>query len=100
MSSRGRESAMDRYNALMMEWPEWWNWELEFSPHLLKRMIDRGFSQTDLREMLELADGFQVDADPDRFAIFTHREQVQWVVIVEPDQDANVLVVITAFPVI
>src|SRR5690606_33909511 len=21
-------------------WPDWWQWELEFTPHLLKRMFD------------------------------------------------------------
>jgi len=31
----------------MTEWPEWWGWELEFTSHLLKRMIDRGFSEAD-----------------------------------------------------
>ncbi len=34
-------------------WPEWWDWELELSPHLLKRMADRGFSELDLRAMLD-----------------------------------------------
>lgn len=28
-------------------WPEWWHWEIELSPHLLKRMADRGFSEAD-----------------------------------------------------
>ena len=26
-------------------WPKWWDWELELSPHLEKRMEDREFSQ-------------------------------------------------------
>ena len=31
------------------DWPEWWQWELDCSnPHLAKRMIDRGFSETEL----------------------------------------------------
>ena len=33
-------------------WPDWWDWELELTPHLLKRMIDREFSEVDLRIML------------------------------------------------
>jgi len=37
-------------------WPEWWDWELELSPHLLKRMLDRGFTESDLRRMLEQLD--------------------------------------------
>jgi hypothetical protein len=36
------------------QWPDWWEWELDLSlPHLRKRMIDRGFSETDLLTMLE-----------------------------------------------
>jgi len=34
-------------------WPEWWDWELDLSPHLLERMVDRGFSEVDLRRMME-----------------------------------------------
>ena len=42
----------------MVEWPQWWSWELEFSPHLLKRMVDRSFNEADLRLMLENAIGY------------------------------------------
>jgi hypothetical protein len=41
----------------MVEWPEWWQWELELSPHLLKRMLDRRFNETDLRLMVAAARG-------------------------------------------
>ena len=34
------------------EWPDWWDWELEFTPHLIKRMIDRQFNEVELRAML------------------------------------------------
>jgi hypothetical protein len=33
--------------------PNWWHWELEWTPHLLKRMEDRQFNEVDLREMLQ-----------------------------------------------
>ena len=33
-------------------WPEWWDWDIEFTPHLLKRMEDRNFDEVDLRDML------------------------------------------------
>lgn len=33
--------------------PDWWNFELELSPHVEERMIDRGFSEVDLRLMIE-----------------------------------------------
>lgn len=35
-----------------MEWPDWWEWELELSPNLEKRMGERDFTKIDLREML------------------------------------------------
>ena len=38
-----------------MEWPAWWEWELEITPHLEKRMEDRDFTEIELREMLEQA---------------------------------------------
>ena len=37
--------------------PEWWEWDLELSSHLLKRMVDRDFNEPDLRAMLETAAG-------------------------------------------
>jgi len=36
-----------------MRWPAWWVWELELTPHVLKRMVDREFTELDLRQMLE-----------------------------------------------
>jgi hypothetical protein len=37
----------------MDQWPGWWHWELEFSAHVYKRMLDREFDEVDLRQMLE-----------------------------------------------
>ncbi len=48
------------------DFPEWWDWPLELSPHVLKRMVDRGFSEADLRTMLEDAQGISEDAAPGR----------------------------------
>ena len=38
------------------DWPDWWEWELEFTSHLEKRMEDRDFTELDLRAMLERAE--------------------------------------------
>lgn len=35
-----------------MNWPAWWAWELEITPHVEKRMEPRGFTEIELREML------------------------------------------------
>ncbi len=83
----------------MNEWPEWWEWELELSPHLLKRMLDRSFSEVDLRVMMEGASSFREDRQPGRWVVETEREAKPWEVIVEPDSADSLLVVITAYPV-
>lgn len=44
-----------------IDWPPWWEWELELTPHLLKRMLDRRFTEVELREMLETATGYRTD---------------------------------------
>ena len=40
------------------DWPDWWEWELEFTSHLEKRMEDRDFTELDLRAMLERAESY------------------------------------------
>ena len=81
------------------KWPLWWEWELELSPHLLKRMLDRRFTEVDLRTMLDVASAFRRDVAPERWVIDTRHARRSWEVIVEPDAEAQLLVVITAYPV-
>lgn len=83
----------------MPTWPEWWEWELELSPHLLKRMLDRDFSEIDVRRMLTSATGLRPDIVPGRWVAETRHRRRAWEVIVEPDPGPQVLVVITAYPV-
>ncbi len=80
-------------------WPNWWEWELELTPHLLRRMEDRDFSEVDLRGMLELAVAFRSDVVEGRWVIATRFRQQPWEVIVEPDPLDTLLVVITAYKV-
>lgn len=83
----------------MSEWPTWWNWELELSQHLLKRMIDRRFNEVDLRKMLEDATGYEANLEPDRWTIETLHADQPWHIIVEPIPSESVLLVITAYSV-
>jgi hypothetical protein len=79
-------------------WPDWWEWELDCSnPHLAKRMVDRSFNEADLRDMLERATGFRPDAVEGRYIIETTRDGRTWEVIVEPDDAAELLIVVTAY---
>jgi len=79
-------------------WPEWWDWELELSSHLFKRMLDRSFSELDLRTMLEHSRGYRPDIVEGRWVIVTSHRRRTWEVVVEPDFNARRLVVITAYP--
>jgi len=80
-----------------LEWPNWWNWEVEFTSHLIKRMLDRQFNEVDLRTMLADASGYAQMPDG-RSIVFTQREGHPWEVVVEPDATDRVLLVITAYP--
>ncbi len=80
-------------------WPQWWDWELELTPHLLKRMEDRGFNEVDLRTMLEHARSYRRDIVEDRWVIETRHQGRLREVILEPEANGELLVVITAYPV-
>lgn len=82
-----------------MQWPDWWEWELELSPHLEKRMVDRDFTEIDLRTMLEHAEAYRMDVVEGRWVIETRHRRNPWHVIVEPDASESLLVVVTAYPV-
>ena len=80
-------------------WPSWWEWEIQLSPHLLKRMVDRGFREVDVRQMLSSATAFRRDIVAGRWVIETRYRRARWEVIVEADSDAQLIVVVTAYPV-
>lgn len=80
-----------------MQQPEWWSWEIELSPHVLKRMVDRGFNEIALRQMLEDAADIAPDPHSGRWIIRSVWERRRWVVIVEPSAVDRVVVVITAY---
>lgn len=82
----------------MISWPQWWSWELELSPHLLKRMVDRCFTEVELRLMFENATDYHADVEPGRWELLTSHENRPWRVIVEPDEAQQLLVVVTAYP--
>ncbi len=83
----------------MPTFPEWWNWDLSFSPHAELRMEQRGVTEVEVRAMLERATGFEASVVEGRFMIQTRRGPGSWLVIVEPDADARLLVVVTVYEV-
>jgi hypothetical protein len=62
-------------------------------------MGDRDFDELGVRRMLSVASGFHPDVAPDRWVIETRHRRGPWEVVVEPDLDTQLLVVITAYPV-
>ena len=82
-----------------MNWPDWWNWELEITPHVEKRMEQRDFTEIALREMLNRARGLWPDEYHGRFVVESRYHQEGWEVIVEPDFEEELLVIVTAYPV-
>lgn len=88
---------MERYVS-KRRWPPWWAWELEFSPHLLKRMDDRRFTEVDLRRMLEQATGHRRDTVAGRWVIQTRHRRRVWEVIVEPLITEQLVLIVTAYP--
>jgi len=59
----------------------------------------RGVTEVDVRAMLERATAFEPSVVEGRFMIRVARDSRPWIVIVEPDKDASLLVVVTAYEV-
>jgi hypothetical protein len=79
--------------------PEWWFWELSFTGHAELRMEQRGVTEVDVRAMLEHATRYEASVVEGRFMIHAVHKQRPWIVIVEPDVDAKLLVVVTPYEV-
>ena len=62
-------------------------------------MIDRRFTEVDLRHMMERAIGLAPDVQEGRWTVFCRHGKRRWEVIVEPDLEQQLLVVVTAYPV-
>jgi hypothetical protein len=62
-------------------------------------MADRGFTEVELRDMLERAASLRRAIVPERWVVGTRHRRRRWEVIVEPDHEAQLLVVITAYPI-
>jgi hypothetical protein len=59
-------------------------------------MEDRGFTEIELRDMMEVASGLSPQATG-RWAVESRWHGREWKLIVEPDPTAEQLVVITAY---
>ena len=78
-------------------WPPWWNWELVLIPHLHRRLKKRGFTEVELRRMMEHALGYRRDHIEGRWVIETRHQRRRWAVIVEPVPEKEQLEVLTVY---
>jgi hypothetical protein len=62
-------------------------------------MEQRGVTEVDVRAMLERATALKPSVVEGRFMIYVSRNNRPWIVIVEPDSDASLLVVVTVYEV-
>jgi hypothetical protein len=62
-------------------------------------MVDRGFSEVDLREMLEHATALRPDTVPGRWVAEARHARRNWEVVIEPDDATRRQVIVTAYPV-
>lgn len=62
-------------------------------------MVDRRFTEVDLRTMLQLAQEYRQDVVPQRWVIEARFEGRSWEIVVEPEPERATLVVVTAYPV-
>jgi hypothetical protein len=60
-------------------------------------MVDRRFTEVDLRRMLERASRRRQDVVEGRWVIETKHRGKAWEVVVEPDLERDLLVVVTAY---
>lgn len=79
-------------------WPTWWDWGLEMTPHVERRMEDRNFSEVELRDMRARATRLREDVVEGRFVASSRLRKLEWEIILESIADEELTVVITAYP--
>lgn len=87
--------ASDLEKCAMPTFPDWWSWDLSFTSHAELRMEQRGVTELELRAMLQRTAMFEPNVVPGRFTIHARHLPRPWIVIVEPDPEAKLLVVVT-----
>jgi len=83
----------------MPQRPEWLDWELELTGHIVARTVDRGSTEVELRAMIDDQRGWCKSHEPGRWILAAMLDGRRWEILVEPDFDDRVLVAVTACPV-
>jgi hypothetical protein len=62
-------------------------------------MLVRGLAEVELRSMMETASALEAARHRGRWLVRTRHAGKPWVVVVEPDEVARKLMVVTAYPI-
>ena len=62
-------------------------------------MLDRRFTEVDLRTMLEHALSLERGIVPGRWTVRARYRRRSWEIILEPDDESRLIVVVTAYPI-
>lgn len=84
-----------------MDRPEWMEWDLVFVPHVEERMKERGFTEIDVRTILEEATAASPSRREGRWMVPGQLQRRTWVVVVvvvEPEPAERLTYVVTAYP--
>jgi len=96
VTGEGRPSYYTAYAEMAL--PEWWDWEIELTPHSERRLEERGLTEIDLRTMLNKPPrSIEGDPEPGRHRVFTSHRRKPWIIVVEPDPGPKILLVISVF---
>jgi hypothetical protein len=78
--------------------PEWWEWEIELTAHSEERLVERGLTEVELRTMLS-KEPWSIDPDPEpgRYRVLTSHRRLSWIIVVEPELESEILVIISVF---
>jgi hypothetical protein len=82
---------------LLVDRPDWWEWELGFEDHVRERMEERGVSELELRAALERAGRLSPARRAGRWLARVHFRRRAWVIVLEPDPTEQIVYVITVY---
>ena len=77
--------------------PEWLQWELEISEHAQERMVDRDLTEVDVRHMLQTAVTVRSSSWP-KWEVRAWHRGVRWKLIVQPETQRYVVILVTVYP--
>ena len=78
--------------------PEWMEWDLVFVSHVEERIEERGFTEIDVRTILEEATAATPSRREGRWMVPGQLRGRTWVVVVEPEPEEQLTYVVTAYP--